>query len=77
MLSGGVGLPIGTFFGVLINLLVQRVVPLIGLLEPSWPTIITSMFLLAFIVLQSVLSIVSKTEGGIGQLLPNWLRFKK
>jgi len=77
MLSGGVGLPIGTFFGVLINLLVQRVVPLIGLLEPSWPTIITSMFLLAFIVLQSVLSIVSKTEGGVAQLLPNWLRFKK
>ena len=74
MFSGGVGLPIGTFFGVLINLLVQRVVPLLGLLEPSWPTIITSVFLLAFIVLQSVLSILSKTEGGVKRLLPAWLR---
>jgi simple sugar transport system permease protein len=30
MLSGGVGLPIGTFFGVMINLLVERVVPNLG-----------------------------------------------
>jgi simple sugar transport system permease protein len=74
MFSGGVGLPIGTFFGVLINLLVQRVVPLFGLTEPSWPTIITSAFLFAFIVLQSILSIVSRT-GGVGQFLPDWLRF--
>ena len=77
MFSGGVGLPIGTFFGVLINLLVQRVVPLFGLTEASWPTIITSAFLLAFIVMQSVLSIVSKTDGGAAQLLPAWLRFKR
>jgi simple sugar transport system permease protein len=70
MFSGGVGLPIGTFFGVLINLLVQRVVPLFGLTEPSWPTIITSAFLFAFIVLQSILSLASKTEGGVKQLLP-------
>ena len=75
MLSGGVGLPIGTFFGVLINLLVQRVVPLLGLTEASWPTIITSAFLFVFIVLQSVLSIVSKTDSR--QLLPSWLRFRK
>ena len=74
MLSGGVGLPIGTFFGVLINLLVQRVVPLIGLREASWPTIITSAFLFAFIVLQSILSFLSKTNGR--RLLPAWLRFK-
>ena len=75
MFSGGVGLPIGTFFGVLINLLVQRVVPLLGLLEASWPTIITAVFLLAFIVLQSVLSIVSKTDSSA--FLPAWLRFKR
>jgi len=74
MLSGGVGLPIGTFFGVLINLLIQRVVPLLGLTEASWPHIITSIFLLAFIVLQSILSIISKTEGGVKGLLPSWLR---
>jgi len=82
MFSGGVGLPIGTFFGVLINLLVQRVVPLFGLTEASWPTIITSAFLFAFIVLQSVLSIVSRKESGLGLRsarpglqLPGWLRF--
>ncbi|MDR0472927.1 MAG: sugar ABC transporter permease YjfF [Treponema sp.] len=69
MLSGGVGLPIGTFFGVLINLLVQRVVPLFGLTEASWPTIITSAFLFAFIVLQSVLTIAGR-KGGVRQLLP-------
>ena len=77
MFSGGVGLPIGTFFGVLINLLVQRVVPLFGLTEASWPTIITSAFLLAFIVLQSVLSIASKTDGGVTRLLPAWMRLRK
>ena len=77
MLSGGVGLPIGTFFGVLINLLVQRVVPMLGLLEASWPTIITSAFLFAFIVLQSVLSIVSKTDGGVKQLLSTLLHRKR
>ena len=76
MFSGGVGLPIGTFFGVLINLLVQRVVPLFGLLEASWPTIITSIFLFAFIVLQSLLSIAGK-KGGMGQLLNVWLNLRK
>ena len=68
MLSGGVGLPIGTFFGVLINLLVQRVVPLLGLTEASWPSIITSAFLFAFIVLQSVLAIAGRKGG-----MPAWL----
>jgi simple sugar transport system permease protein len=77
MLSGGVGLPIGTFFGVLINALVERVVPLLGLVDAAWPSIITSAFLFAFIVLQSVLSIVSKTDGGAGRLLPAWLTGKK
>jgi simple sugar transport system permease protein len=78
MFSGGVGLPVGTFFGVLINLLVWQMVPLFGLTEPSWPTIITSAFLFAFIVLQGVLSLASKTEGGVKQLLLSVLRrFKK
>jgi simple sugar transport system permease protein len=76
MLSGGVGLPIGTFFGVLINLLVQRVVPMLGLTEASWPTIITSAFLFAFIVLQSILSLAGRTDGGMRRLLPVWLRQK-
>jgi simple sugar transport system permease protein len=76
MLSGGVGLPIGTFFGVMINGLVARVVPMLGLIDAAWPSIITSAFLFVFIVLQSVLAIAGKT-GGIGQLLPDWLRIKK
>lgn len=62
MLSGGVGLPIGTFFGVLINALVERVVPLLGIVEASWPRIITSAFLFVFIVLQSVLSIFGQNK---------------
>ena len=73
MLSGGVGLPIGTFFGVMINGLVARVVPMLGLIDAAWPSIITSAFLFAFIVLQSILSIASK-KGDVVQILPYWLR---
>jgi simple sugar transport system permease protein len=54
MLTGGIGLPIGTLFGVLINALIERVVPLFGIVEASWPRIITSGFLFSFIVLQSI-----------------------
>jgi simple sugar transport system permease protein len=75
MLSGGVGLPIGTFFGVLINGLVARVVPLLGLIDAAWPSIITSAFLFAFIVLQSILAIAGK-QGGMGRFLPAWLNRK-
>lgn len=74
MLTGGIGLPIGTFFGVLINALIERVVPLLGIVEASWPRIITSAFLFAFIVLQSVLASASQ-KGGFKLLLPEWLRF--
>jgi galactofuranose transport system permease protein len=73
MLSGGVGLPIGTFFGVMINGLVARVVPMLGLIDAAWPSIITSAFLFAFIVLQSILSIASR-KGDVVQILPYWLR---
>lgn len=75
MLSGGVGLPIGTFFGVLINALIERVVPLLGIVDASWPRIITSAFLFAFIVLQSVFGSASR-KGGLKSVLPKWLRFK-
>ena len=60
MLSGGIGLPIGTLFGVLINALIERVVPLLGIVDASWPRIITSAFLFVFIVLQSVIAFASK-----------------
>lgn len=75
MLSGGVGLPIGTFFGVLINALIERVVPLLGIVDASWPRIITSAFLFAFIVLQSVFGSASR-KGGLNSVLPEWLKFK-
>ncbi len=74
MLTGGIGLPIGTLFGVLINALIERVVPLLGIVEASWPRIITSAFLFAFIVLQSVLASAG-AKGGFKLLLPEWLRF--
>jgi simple sugar transport system permease protein len=78
MLSGGVGLPLGTFFGVLIILLIQRVVPLFGLTEASWPMIITSAFLFVFIVLQSLLVIAGgKRGGGLKRLIPEWLKFER
>lgn len=75
MLSGGVGLPIGTLFGVLINALIERIVPLLGIVDASWPRIITSAFLFVFIVLQSIFAAAGK-KGGFGLLLPEWLRSK-
>lgn len=76
MLSGGVGLPIGTFFGVLINSLIERVVPLLGIVDASWPRVITSAFLFVFIVLQSVFASAGK-KGGLKLYLPEWMRRKK
>lgn len=73
MLNGGVGLPIGTLFGVLINALIERVVPLLGIVDASWPRIITSAFLFAFIVLQSAFANAGNSKG---LKLPEWLRFK-
>ena len=61
-LSGGAGSAVGTLFGVLINALVQRVVPLLGIVDASWPRIITSGFLFVFIVLQSVLTSVGRAS---------------
>ena len=74
MLTGGIGLPIGTLFGVLINALIERVVPLLGIVEASWPRIITSAFLFTFIVLQSLFASAG-TKGGFKLLLPEWMRF--
>ncbi len=72
MLTGGIGLPIGTLFGVMINALIERVVPLLGIVDASWPRIITSIFLFAFIVLQSIFASASK-KGGLKLLLPGWI----
>lgn len=75
MLSGGFGLPIGTFFGVLINALIERVVPLLGIVDASWPRIITSAFLFVFIVLQSVFAGAGK-KGDFKLMLPEWMKSK-
>jgi len=75
MLTGGIGLPIGTLFGVLINALIERVVPLLGIVDASWPRIITSAFLFAFVVLQSVFSNAGM-KGGFKLLLPGWMKGK-
>lgn len=76
MLTGGIGLPIGTLFGVLINALIERVVPLLGIVDASWPRIITSIFLFTFIVLQSILASASK-KGSFKLLLPGWMNMRK
>ncbi len=75
MLSGGVGLPIGTLFGVLINSLIERVVPLLGIVDASWPRIITSAFLFVFIVLQSIFASAGNKRS-FKLALPKWLRLK-
>lgn len=72
MLTGGIGLPVGTFFGVLINALIERVVPLLGIVEASWPRIITSGFLFAFIILQSVVPVTT-----VSQFLRRYLAFSR
>ncbi|MDP4093096.1 MAG: sugar ABC transporter permease YjfF [Bacillota bacterium] len=76
MLIGGVGLPIGTLFGVLINALIERVVPLLGIVEASWPRIITSAFLFAFIVIQSVFVSTSR-KGGLRLQPLKLMKFKR
>lgn len=73
MLTGGIGLPIGTFFGVLINALIERVVPLLGIVDASWPRIITSAFLFVFIVLQSLFANAG-VKVGLKRLLPHWIK---
>ncbi len=76
MLTGGMGLPIGTLFGVLFNALIERVVPLLGIVDASWPRVITSAFLFAFIVIQSILVSTSQ-KGGFRLMLPEWMRLKR
>ena len=82
MLSGGVGLPIGTFFGVLINALIERVVPLLGIVDASCQNYHFGISF-AFIVLQSVfaeeqegvsLVLVSLRQQGLNDRM-NRLRF--
>lgn len=56
LLSGGVGNPIGTFFGVLIKGTIQSLITTQGTLSSWWVRIVLSALLCFFIVLQSVIA---------------------
>lgn len=57
LLSGGIGNPIGTLFGVLIKGTISSLVTTQGTLSSWWVRIILSLLLCFFIVLQSAIAI--------------------
>ena len=54
LLTGGVGDPIGTFFGTMILVSIKKIVVASGLNQPWWQSITTGGMLCFFILLQSV-----------------------
>lgn len=56
LLSGGVGTPIGTLFGVLIKGTIETLITAQGTLSSWWKSIVLSILLCGFIVLQSILT---------------------
>lgn len=60
LLSGGVGTPIGTMFGVLIKGTISSLITVQGTLSSWWVRIVLSALLCFFIVLQSVLATMKK-----------------
>lgn len=54
LLTGGVGNPLGTFFGVLTLTTIKKIVVASGLRDPWWQSITTGAMLCFFILLQSV-----------------------
>ena len=62
LLSGGVGNPIGTLFGVMINGTISSLITTQGTLSSWWVRIALSALLCMFIVLQSIIS--SKKKKG-------------
>ena len=74
LLTGGVGNVVGTLFGALTLLSIDRIVITSGLRDPWWQQITTGALLTFFIVLQSV--ILSRRGKG-GFKLPTWLKFRK
>ena len=60
LLSGGVGTPIGTLFGVLIKGTISSLITTQGTLSSWWTRIILSALLCFFIVIQSVVASVKK-----------------
>lgn len=60
LLSGGVGTPIGTLFGVLIKGTISSLITTQGTLSSWWVRIILSVLLCFFIVIQSVITSMKK-----------------
>lgn len=56
LLTGGVGYVIGTFFGVLIQGVIQTIISFDGTLSSWWTKIVIGLLLFAFILFQRVLS---------------------
>ncbi|WP_338553141.1 galactofuranose ABC transporter, permease protein YjfF [Paenibacillus sp. KS-LC4] len=56
LLTGGVGYILGTFFGVLIQGVIQTIISFEGTLSSWWTKIVIGLLLLLFIVLQRLLS---------------------
>ena len=62
LLSGGVGTPFGTLFGVLIKGSIQSLITTQGTLSSWWVRIVLSALLCFFIVLQSIIGNVKKKK---------------
>lgn len=62
LLSGGVGTPIGTMFGVLIKGTISSLITAQGSLSSWWVRIVLSALLCFFIVIQSVLASAKKKK---------------
>ncbi len=62
LLSGGVGVPFGTLFGVLIKGTIQSLITTQGTLSSWWVRIVLSALLCFFIILQAVLGNIKKKK---------------
>jgi len=62
LLSGGVGTPIGSLFGVLIKGTISSLITAQGTLSSWWVRIVLSALLCFFIVIQSVLASAKKKK---------------
>lgn len=64
LLTGGVGLVAGTFFGVVIQGLIQTYIVFDGTLSSWWTKIVVGLLLFAFIALQRLLVVLSTGKAG-------------
>lgn len=62
LLSGGVGVPFGTLFGVLIKGTIQSLITTQGTLSSWWVRIVLSALLCFFIILQAILGNIKKKK---------------